>query len=150
MPQQFGGPANKGVLTPGHSFPPLENHLLEEVCSHIEKRRPLRAPCFQSKQEQWTFLQGLTSKVNKSPSSTQKQPPFLLIRVGKTQTALPGPPQPQSPKTNKQREKKKKKATRSFDRQFVSLLLKSQSALRADTAAKMCEVVCGFVLELRI
>lgn len=99
----------------------LENHLPEEVCSHIENRQPLRAPCFQSKQEQWTFLQGLTSKVNKSPSSTQKQPPFLLIRVGKTQTALPGPLQPQSPKTNKQREKKKKKEKKPLSRLTSSL-----------------------------
>ncbi len=104
-------PSKQGCAISLSLFPSLENHLLEEVCSHIENRQPLRSPCFQSKQEQWRLLQGLSGKVNKSPSSTQKQPPFLLIRVEKTQTAPAKASTALEPK-NKQAARKEQEKTK--------------------------------------
>lgn len=60
--------------------------------------------------------------VNKSPSSTQKQPPFLLIRVEKTQTAPARAStalEPKNKQAARKEQEKTKKATQSFDKQFV-------------------------------
>lgn len=107
------------------------------------------------KQEQWRFLQGLSSKVNKSPSSTQKQPPFLLIRVGKTQTA-PARASTALELKNKQaarkeQEKTKKKPLSRLTSSLFSLCRgdRSPNLLSLRTQLWRCAghpLVCGFVL----
>jgi len=69
------------------------------------------------------------------------------LELGKLKQPCQGlySPRAQKQTSSEKRERKKKKATQSFDKQFVFPLWrrqKSQSALSADTAAKMCGLFC--------